>query len=334
MRVLVTGATGFLGFHLCTRLTELGWQTSAFHRASSRTGMLDPLGVRLIEGDFEDLKSVREAVAGQDLVIHAAADIKSWSPHPALQDRANTEATRKVAEACRLGGVGRLIHVSSVSAIGIPTTPAHPADESFKFNLKGRRFNYHLSKKKAEEAVLSQVALGLDAVIVNPGSLFGPFGATYRGAEIVYKAAQGGIVPCFAGGRCIVHVDDVVDGILAAARSGVRGERYILGGDNISFRDIAKVSARALGANPRLVPIPSVLARVLMNAAEAVAPSGSFMPRLNAVYTDGLFQYYKSYRATAAWGYAYRPFTEIADECVAHRQSRKEPEALQAAGKL
>lgn len=320
MRVLVTGATGFLGYYLAKRLVSLGCDTAAFHRRQSRTDSLRVLGVRLIPGDFGSLRCLRDAVAGHELVIHAAADIRGWAPDPGLQLQANVETTRKVAQACRLESVGRLLHISSVSAIGIPDSPFRPADENFVFNLRGRRFSYHASKKQAEDAVLQEVADGLDAVIVNPGSMFGPFGSSYRGAEIIRKASRGKIVTCFRGGRCIVHVEDVVDGILSAVRNGVRGNRYILGGENVSFQEIAGRVSEAMGLRPLLLPVPSFLAAASLSIAAAINPGGRFMPRLAALHNDGLFQYYASDRAIRTLGFAPRKFKSVLEEFLAWSQ--------------
>jgi dihydroflavonol-4-reductase len=327
VRVLLTGATGFLGSHLAKRLVSLGYDTAALHRKQSNAETLSVLGVHPIPGDFDNLRCLRDAVAGHDLVIHAAADIRGWAPDPGLQLEANVGNTQRIAKACRLESVGRLIHVSSVSAIGIPGGPACPADENFAFNLRGRRFNYHLSKKQAEDAVLREVADGLDAVIVNPGSIFGPHGSRYRGAEIIRKVSRGKIVTCFNGGRCIVHVEDVVDGILSAIRNGVCGDRYILGGDNVSFREIARRASAAMGLHPLLLPVPSFLAAAAVSIGEAAQPGGQFMPRLAALYNDCLFQYYVSDRAVRVLGFAPRKFTSVLEECLAFGRLNKLTEA-------
>ncbi|HEY3826963.1 MAG TPA: NAD-dependent epimerase/dehydratase family protein [Bryobacteraceae bacterium] len=320
--MLVTGATGFLGSHLCARLMALGHESTAFRRRTSPTDRIASPAVRCISGELTDLEALRNAVASHDVVIHAAADIRSWPPEPDLQTRANVEGSRNVARACRQEGVRRMIHVSSVSALGIPENPLRPADEDFHFDLRGPGFNYHLSKKLAEDAILEEVAGGLDAVIVNPGSLFGPYGSAYRGSEMIGKAARGKLVPCFSGGRCAVHVDDVVDGILAAVEKGIRGNRYILGGENVSYRQIAMRSANALHLHPVLPTVPSWCVEMLKSVAIPIGQLRRRTPPFAAHFFDNRWQYYSSEKARSALGYAPRGFDQIIDEWVVWRRGK------------
>ena len=306
MRVLVTGATGFLGLHLCGRLAALGNEVIGLHRKESNTSRIGALGVRPVQAELSDLPALRAAVAGCDLVVHAAADIRS-RPDPESQARVNVEGSRNVAQACRLESVRRMIHVSSVSAIGIPEDELRPADESFRFNLSGPAYTYHLSKKRAEEAVLDQIQAGLDAVIVNPGTIFGPYGSGYRGAEFIRGVAHSRVIPCVTGGRCAVHAGDVVEGIVAAGQRGIRGERYILGGENVSYRDMAVRSAHSLGLRRWLVPVPQWPLRLFAPARAA----------------NARFHYYRSDKARTALGHAPRGFDAIIADCLSWRPERK-----------
>jgi dihydroflavonol-4-reductase len=208
LRVLITGATGFLGRHLCERLTRFGHRITAYHRPGSRIDGIYGPRVELLPGELHDDGRLSLACKNQDLVIHAAADIRGWAPDPAAQIRTNVDGSLMVAQACLSAGVGRLIHISSVSAIGIPTN-GNPASENFGFNLRGVQFAYHASKKRAEDAVLEVVRKGLDAVIVNPASIFGPVTGpsgqevrpAYRGSEILRKGLGQRFVPVCGGGR-------------------------------------------------------------------------------------------------------------------------------------
>lgn len=290
----------------------------------------------MLAGELHDTGRLSVACKNQDLVIHAAADIRGWAPDPAPQNLTNVDGSRMIAQACLGAGVGRLIHVSSVSAIGIPRND-NPAGEDFEFNLRGARFAYHISKKRAEDAVLEVVRKGLDAVIVNPASIFGPVtglsgqGArqTFRGSEILRKGSGRRIVPVFAGGRCIAHVDDVVVGILAAVRNGRTGERYILGGDNVSFREIAERSSGARKERSTVITLPAWSSELLAPFAEGMRRFRGAPPRFAAHHADGRFQYYRSDKARTELGYSSRQFEVILEECLG-----LQPEAVPAGEKI
>jgi dihydroflavonol-4-reductase len=317
VRILVTGATGFLGFHLSKSLISEGHEVTALHRPASRTKPLEELGGRCVAGELTDIDGLRRAVSGHDAVIHAAAHLRFWARDAGLHEAVNAEATRMVARACRLEGTSRMLYVSSAAAIGIPEN-GHPADEGFPFNLEGTGLTYHLSKKRGEEAVAEEVAQGLDAVIVNPGSISGPYGRGYRGWEMVLKVRHAKVVPYFTGGICAVHVEDVAAGILAALSRGERGQRYILGGENISFREIARRSMEAFGVRRPLVPVPPLVTGAL---ALLLAPAGRIRNRIPRFtpwihYCSSRFQYYSSDKARAALGYSPRSFDAIIRECL------------------
>jgi dihydroflavonol-4-reductase len=318
MRVLITGATGFLGSHLCRRMLADGHEVRVLVRPTSDDRNLKGLAVERVVGDVTDSRSVGEAVRDQDSVIHAAAELSYWGRDAARQERVNVEGTRHVARACREGGIRRLVHVSSVAAIGIPEDPQRPADEAFGFNLEGSGLNYHLSKRRAEVEVAAEVVRGLDAVTVNPASIFGPHGGGYRGAEMLAKVRRTRVVPYFTGGLCAVHVDDVVAGTVAALERGTQGERYILGGENLTYRALVERAARALGLRRWPVPVPALVTGL---AARILEPWGRWRgrrPRITYAthYCASRCHFYDSGKARAALGYAPRDFDAIVEECV------------------
>ncbi len=312
MRVAVTGATGFVGLTLCRRLVAAGHQVTALHRPSSQVAPLQAIGATLRTANLASLTELQSLFTGLDAVVHAAANIRYASAYAAEHQQVNVEATRQVATACRLSGVGRLVHVSSVAAIGIPDDQT-PATEEFPFNLQHAGLSYHLSKKRAEEAVSEQVAAGLNAVIVNPASIFGPAERTFRGGEMIRKVAGGPVVPYFGGGLSAVHVDDVVSGILGALEHGRAGQRYILGGDNISFREIARQALQAQGLQKPLILVPAAVTGLLAAVSGPVerwtGRPARFGPELH--YCSSRFQYYSSERARTELSYRPRPFAEI-----------------------
>jgi dihydroflavonol-4-reductase len=259
---------------------------------------------------------VAAAVEGQEVVIHAAAHLAYWRGQRDLQTKINVDGTRNVVAACRQAGVRRLLHVSSVAAIGIPPDPAQPADETFAFNLQRSGINYAVTKHAAEAIVLAAAQAGLDAVIVNPSSLAGPFGSRYRGGEMIEKVRRGRFATCFSGGVNIVHVDDVAAGIQAALARGRCGERYILAGENLTYRQIVEIVAEELGAQPSILRVPPLVTAVAANLLEPLSTLTGKRPKITYEqhYTSSRFQYYSASKAEGELGFAARPYRDIVRE--------------------
>lgn len=323
MDALVTGATGFLGSHLCRRLVKDGLNVTALCRPSSNTDGLTDLPITIKPGDVTDLASVEAAVSGNDFVFHAAAHGVYWGRHKKVQNEINIQGTKNVVTACQKSGVKRLVFVSSITAIGIPDDE-RPAGEDFAFNLEHSSLNYHISKKRAEEIVLDAVENGLDAVIVNPSNIWGPHGKRYRVAEHVEKVRNRRVVPYFTGGICIVHVEDVVDGIMAALHRGKSGERYILGGDNLPLKKIAQLAARSQNLKPRFVPLPTAVTWLAAAVLESVATVSGRRPHITFVTHQlaSKFQYYDSSKAQRDLNFRARDFETILAECVSFLDGR------------
>ena len=319
MNALVTGANGFLGSHLCRELVNENHNVTVLVRPSSDLSALGNLPVNKKYGDITDASAVEAAVGGNDLVFHAAAHLSYWGNQKEIQNKINVEGTKNVVEACLRRGVKKLVHVSSVAAVGIPPSSTEPAGEDFRFNLENLpALNYHLSKKRGEEIVLSAVEKGLNAVIVNPSAIWGRFGKTYRGAEIARKVRRSAVVPYFTGGICVVHVADVVDGIIAAWRHGKTGERYILGGENLTLQAIARAAARAQNLRRRFVPVPNLLTGLSAVALESWGRITKTRPRITFTthYCASRFHYYDSGKAEKELGYSPRSFQTILNECL------------------
>jgi dihydroflavonol-4-reductase len=316
MNALVTGATGFLGSHLCRRLVKDGFKVTALCRPTSNTDGLADLPITISTGDVTDRRSVEEAVTGNDFVFHAAAHGIYWGRHKKVQNEINIQA-------CQKSGVKRLVFVSSITAIGIPDDE-RPAGEDFAFNLEHSSLNYHISKKRAEEIVLDAVSKGLDAVIVNPSNIWGPHGKRYRVADHVEKVRDSRFIPYFTGGICIVHVDDVVDGIMAALHRGKTGERYILGGENLALKKIAQLAARSQNLQPRFVPLPKAVTWLAATVLESAALISRRRPHVTFVTHQlaSRFQYYDSSKAKRELDFNARDFETILAECVSFLEAR------------
>ena len=315
MKILVTGGAGFLGSHLSRRLADEGHAVTVLRRPSKKPDALAGSSVRQELGDVMDAAAVERAVAGQEIVVHAAAG-RLPGPDGEAVYAPNVVGTRNVAAACLKHGVRRMVHVSSVAAIGVPDD-RRPADERFAFNLDDSKLYYHLSKHRAEGVVNEAVARGLDAVVVNPATIWGPFGAAHRGGDVLRHMRHQRWMQMSPGGVCIVHVGDVVGGIVGAMLKGESGERYILGGENLPYRAWLDKITAAIGARPRVVPVPALATDAL---AALLKPLTSVHTRFYGLYLRSFLAsrsaFYDSTKASRALGYRARPFDDILDEAA------------------
>lgn len=255
MRILVTGGTGFVGSQLVAALVRRGDTVRVLRRKSSSLVALEGLPVEHCLGDILDPAAVRAAVAGCDVVFHVAALASYWRARRDDVYRVNVEGTRVVMEACLQAGVPRVVHTSSVAAIGI-RPDRQPADEDTPFDTLSTTFAYADSKHRAEAEVQRAVAKGLDAVIVNPAVVIGAGDHYLISGSIVIEMNRGRVPGNPPGGMCVVDVDAVVQGHLAAAERGRTGERYILGGENLSHRQVAEIVAEVVGRRAPALDLP------------------------------------------------------------------------------
>jgi dihydroflavonol-4-reductase len=267
LKILVTGATGFIGGAICQALTAQGDQVRVFHRATSNTSLLDDLAVEHYIGDLNDPPSFNNAFKGVDAVIHCAAQLGStsdWQRFYAVTVR----GTRAVLDAAREARVRRFVHTSSVAALGVPESgPLRnnhtPISETHTWNFDPHRWQYGYAKYLAELEVQRAVTLGLDAVIVNPSSVFGPGDILRSRNSVIRMVAERGLRLSAPGGMNVVHIHDVVLGHLAALQHGRRGERYILGGENIPHERFFCSILDAAGIHARLINLPLPLVRLM-----------------------------------------------------------------------
>ncbi|NPV57250.1 MAG: SDR family oxidoreductase [Anaerolineae bacterium] len=291
MKALVTGATGFIGSRVARALLKAGHSVRALHRPTSSLRMLDGLPVELVVGDLTNPASLDAAAAGMDVVFHTAAMLSGSRGDLKRMTAVTVAGTRAVLMAARQAGVKRVVHTSTVSALGIPDAleASGLMDENHTWNYKPERWVYGYTKYLAELEVQRAVAAGLDVVIVNPSLVFGP-GDVYRmTASLVVQVANGRLPVCTAGGLNVVHIDDVVAGHLAAMERGKTGERYILGGQNVSLPWLVKQIA-AIAGTPAPLPLPAGLVRALAGAAQVAQP---FVPlSLDILYLAGYYFYY------------------------------------------
>ncbi len=281
MKVALTGATGFLGLSLAERLAAEGHALAALCRAGSAPAAraaLTRLGARLVEGDLTDPPSLRPLVEGADLVIHSAAIIGYRRRLAVPMRRVNVDGTRALLDACRAARSGRLVHVSSIAAVGVSPAPV-PLDEDTPYNATLFDAPYFDTKHAAERLVLAAAAEDLDAVVVNPAAIYGPSLVPGNSSRLVAQIARGRLPLVPEGGLNVVPLPTAVAGVLAAARVGRRGRRYILGGENLSLRELAARVGDAAGLSlaPRTLPTSvAPFVRAAMNVVEPLVPARAF----------------------------------------------------------
>lgn len=267
MATLVTGATGLLGSHVTRRLVERGDEVRALVRARSPVEALDDLDVELVRGDVLDRRSVRRAMRGVDRVFHVAGLTGLRAP-AAAHFRVNVEGTRIVLEEALRAEVERVVHTSSVAAIG-PARRGSTADESQVFDAGRYRLAYVDAKREAEAVAMRLAARGLPVVVVNPAHTFGTGDLRRSSTELVRRFLRRGIPAYVDGALNIVDAEDVARGHLLADEGGEVGERYILGNRNFTLDRLFADLGRLSGVEPPAVKLPLPAALAFARALEA-----------------------------------------------------------------
>jgi dihydroflavonol-4-reductase len=316
---LVTGATGFVGAAVARALLSERHKVRVLARPQSNRRNLAGLEVEIAEGSLEDAASLNRAVAGCRYLFHVAADYRLWVPDPAAMFRANVDGTRVLMLAALAAGVERVVYTSSVATLGL--IAGGIADEATPSGLGDMIGPYKQSKFAAEAAVKELIAeRGLPAVVVNPSTPIGPGDVkpTPTGRLIV-EAAKGRMPGYVDTGLNIVHVDDVAVGHLLAAEHGATGERYILGGENLTLAEILAEVAAAVGRRPPMLKIPYAAILPIAVGAELVARVTGREPfvTLDGARMSRKKMYFSSARAMRELGYAPRPARQAIADAVA-----------------
>ena len=256
MRVLVTGATGFIGFHVARFLTEKGIQVRALVREQSDAAALKALGIEPVNGDIRDFESVCRALGGCRQLYHLAADYRLWVPDPATMYSINVDGTRNCMEAALKLGVEKVIYTSSVGVLAASSN-GQVSNEGSRATINEMVGHYKRSKFIAENEVHSFIAKGVPAVIVYPSTPIGPQDRkpTPTGKTIV--DFLNGRIPAFLDtGLNFVDVGDVAAGHWLASERGETGQSYILGNKNITLREFFESLARITGGRPPKIRLP------------------------------------------------------------------------------
>ena len=316
--ILVTGATGFLGATLTRQLLEGGQSVRILRRQQSK---LDLLGeaVESVEhaiGDVTDYPAVRAAMEGIQHVYHSAAYVGfGGKKDKARLTDVNVRGTANVADAANEARVERMVHVSSIAAIGRKHGQHEPIDETCEWSVSKENSAYAMSKHMAEMEIHRAIAEGLDAVMVNPSVIFGP-GRTGENTMTIVEKVRNGRVPAIpSGGTSVVDVEDVASGIRAAMEHGANGERYILGGENLAWAQIFGALADALDARlPRLTLTrgPALAMGALSETLARLIRVTPPITRETARTSTSTYRY-DNRKAVEQLGCVFRPFKETAE---------------------
>jgi dihydroflavonol-4-reductase len=311
-RVVVTGASGFVGSAVVRALVARGFDVRAVLRSTSPRANVENIGCEIVEGDMRDKPSMTRAMQGARYLFHVAADYRLWARDPNEIVRNNLEGTRATMEAAREAGVEKIVYTSSVATLK-PIEGAS-ADETSRHDEHTVIGAYKLSKVVAERLVEKMVAeQGLPATIVSPSTPIGPrdIRPTPTG-RIIVEAATGKMPAFVDTGLNLVHVDDVAEGHLLALDKGEIGERYILGGEDVTLQQMLAVIAGLANRRPPRVKLPRGPLYPLAYAAETVARFTNKEPFItaDALNMSKYRMFFSSDKAARALGYKARPYRE------------------------
>lgn len=313
----ITGVTGFVGSAVARKLIENGHSLRVLTRPSSNKANLQGLNAEIVEGDLLNPEAFTESLRGCKYLFHVAADYRLWVPDPKRMMEINVEGTRRLMLAAQQAGVEKIVYCSSVAALGLvgdgtiadETTPVHKIIGVYK-----------QSKYDAEQAVLKLIKENqLPAVIVNPSTPIGPrdIKPTPTG-QMILDCVKGKMPAYVDTGLNIVHVDDVAQGHLLALEKGVIGEKYILGGENMSLRDLFEMTSKIANVRPPLVRLNQKVIWPVAVVSEWMANQFNIQPR---VTREMLLMSYKkmffsSAKAEKELGYTHRPAYKAVKDAV------------------
>jgi dihydroflavonol-4-reductase len=318
MRALVTGATGFVGSSVVRELLKDGVEVRVLVRRTSDTRNIDGLDVEMAQGDVLDGESVRMALGGCDVLYHTAALYAFWVPNPKVLYDINVQGTKNVMSAALESGVGKVVHTSSIAAIGAHGKDS-PATEEAEFNVWKTGEHYHRSKYLSEVEAMKFSQNGLPLVVVNPAMVIGvrDIRPTPSG-KMILDVLNGKMPGYIDGGINLVDVEDVARGHVLAAQKGRIGERYILGNENMSVGDYFKLIGEVAGVKSPGFKVPYPLALVMGYLYQAIARITKRPPVLTAptVRIGSKYAYYDCSKAVKELGFTQTPVRTTVEKAI------------------
>lgn len=313
MKVVVTGASGFFGVSLVSRLVSLDHEVVTFGRSPSVPAGLKHLPIRHVSGDVLEPSSIAPALLDSDVLFHMAGLVSYRRADRDLLYAINVDGTRNVMQAAlNMKRTPRIIHLASIAGMGIPPVGTI-GDESLEYNLAGRKLFYCDTKHEGEQIVLDMARQqGLPAISLNPGITFGE-GDTHPHHHTIFASMAKGILLGYpVGGVMFSDIRDIVDTAINAMTQGRFGERYVVGSANMSFRDAALVLSQVIGSKPPPFPIPNFVSDMAGTACEAIFPLFGRKPALTraVAWLSQNRIFFSSDKAIAELGHKQTPFED------------------------
>jgi dihydroflavonol-4-reductase len=319
MKSLVTGATGFLGSAVMLCLLQAGHDVRLLIRSNSDRRNIDNLPVEIAEGDLRDHCSLERAVEGCDYLFHVAADYRLWVPDPQTMYDINVQGTKALIIAAANAGLKRIVYTSSVAALGLAANGA-PADEETPVTLDQIQGHYKRSKYIAEQMVSDLIRQHqLPVVIVNPSTPIGPRDIRPTPTGRIVLDTLHDRMPAYVNtGLNIAHVDDIAYGHLLACQQGKTGERYILGGDNMSLLEVLETLDDIIGQRKKRINLPTDLMLPVAWVMEQIAAVTHKEPRatLDSIRMAKKMMFFTSDKAIRTLGYSFRPARYALEDAV------------------
>ncbi len=328
MKIVVTGASGFFGVSLVSRLVSLGHDVTTFGRSPAVAPQLKHLNVAHLRGDVEEPASLPPMFTDCDVLFHMAGLVSYRRADRDKLYKVNVDGTRNVMKAALSAKrTPRIIHLASIAGMGIPPD-GEIGDESLAYNLAGLSLFYCDTKHEGEMIVLDMARQqGLPVISLNPGITFGE-GDTHPHHHTIFASMARGVLLGYpVGGVMFSDIRDIVDTSINAMTMGQFGERYVVGSANMTFRDASFVLSQVIGSKPPPFPIPGWVALSAGSACEAVLPLFGRKPPLTRA-VSWLSQrkiFFSSDKAIKELGHKQTPFEETV--------RRTAPYYLQSSGK-
>ena len=319
MRVMITGATGFVGFNLLNLVLERGFEAKCLVRPGNEKLLPKDFSVTIVPGDLTDYGSVRSCAEGCRAVFHVAADYRLWTPDPDRMFAINVDGTKNVLKAAKDAGVERVVHTSTVGALGIPSNGGS-GDENTPVTYDEIVSPYKRSKYLAEQAALQAAENGQDVVVVNPSTPVGPDDRKPTPTGQVIVDFLNRKMPAYIDtGLNIIHVRDTVEGHLLALERGKRGEKYILGCENLTLKEILRILSDITGLGAPKVRLPRLPVLWLAYLSDAwsrlVTHSEPFIP-LEGVRMAAKKMFFDASKAVRELGLPQTPAREALKDAV------------------